>query len=983
MRVIPFIISTIITVALVFALNKRWGAVPELGKFLSPQTGFWQNAEGNSEDMNEKLSFKNLKGKVNVYLDERLVPHVFAEQDEDAYFVQGYLHAKFRLWQMELQTYAAAGRISEKMGNDPKYINFDREQRRSGMVYAAENALKEIESNPVSKATCDAYTAGVNAYINSLTESTLPLEYKLLGYRPEPWTNLKIALFLKQMSKTLADYGPDLKYTASKTTFSFEEMMQLDPQVPDSLVPIVPKGTVFDAPGIVPVTPAGADSLYFEKKDTLGIKEFSKQDPNNGSNNWVVSGKKTASGATILCNDPHLELTFPSIWFEMQITTPNMNVYGVSFPGSPNIIIGFNDDIAWGVTNSQRDVKDFFQIQFKDDSRQQYLFNGSWKNARLRIDTIKVRGGTDVYDTIAYTVFGPVLYDKSFSYKLSPNKAIALRWSAHDPSNEGLTGIKEFSKQDPNNGSNNWVVSGKKTASGATILCNDPHLELTFPSIWFEMQITTPNMNVYGVSFPGSPNIIIGFNDDIAWGVTNSQRDVKDFFQIQFKDDSRQQYLFNGSWKNARLRIDTIKVRGGTDVYDTIAYTVFGPVLYDKSFSYKLSPNKAIALRWSAHDPSNEGLTFYKLNRSKNYDDYLNAIKTFSCPGQNFVFASKSGDIALWQQAKFPARWYGQGMYLMPGIDSSYMWQGFIPQSENPHVLNPDTGFIQSANQRPVDSAYPYFIPGGFINARGAAISRQLGTMQAITPKDMMTLQNDNFNVFAEGARTMLLKYVTEASLNADAKKYLDILRSWDLDAGPASKGQTVYQLWFDSLEDAVWKDEWEKDSLKADYPDEQTLLEWINKDSAFKYIDNINTPTNETIYDLVTNALQQATAVLKTAELKGNLEWSKYKEPVIYHLLKNAVMPFARKIPVGGWNNTINATTKSHGPSWRMIVQLTSTTEAYGVYPGGQNGNPGSKFYDNFVDDWATGKYYRLWMMKETEKSDKRIIGTLSFTKA
>lgn len=266
MRIIPFIISTVITLALVFALNKKWGGIPPLGKFLSPQQGFWQNAEPTDHDFNEELSFSNLKGKVDVYLDDRLVPHIFAEQDEDAYFVQGYLHAKFRLWQMELQTFAAAGRISEKMGNDPRYINFDREQRRSGMVYAAENALKEIESDPVSKATCDAYTAGVNAYISSLTESTLPLEYKLLHYKPEPWTNLKIALFLKQMSKTLADYGPDLKYSASKPSFSFEEMMQLDPQVPDSLVPIVPKGTVFSTPAIVPVVPANADSLYFEKK---------------------------------------------------------------------------------------------------------------------------------------------------------------------------------------------------------------------------------------------------------------------------------------------------------------------------------------------------------------------------------------------------------------------------------------------------------------------------------------------------------------------------------------------------------------------------------------------------------------------------------------------------------------------------------------------------------------------------------------------
>lgn len=810
MRIIPFIISAIVTLALIFALNKKWGSVPPAGKFLSPQQGFWQNAEAVDGDRNQNLSFKNLKGKVSVYLDERLVPHVFAQYDEDAYFAQGYLHAKYRLFQMELQTYAASGRISEHLGSDPKFISFDREQRRSGMVYGAENALKAFESDSVSKKVCDAYTAGVNAYINSLTESSLPVEYKLLDFKPEPWSNLKIALFLKQMSKTLAGYDNDLENTLSKPQLSFDDLMQLNKQVPDSLVPIIPKGTVFDAPAITPVKPANADSLYFEKKDTAKIIEYSKPNPNNGSNNWVVNGKKTKSGAAILCNDPHLELTFPSVWYEMQITTPNVNVYGVSFPGAPNIIIGFNDNIAWGVTNAQRDVRDYYEIRFKDESRKEYMYNGKWTAAQLKIDTIKVKGATDVYDTIAFTVFGPVIYDRTFSRELSHNKAIALRWTAHDPSNEGLS--------------------------------------------------------------------------------------------------------------------------------------------------------------------------FYKLNRAKNYDDYLNAIKTFSCPGQNFAFASKQGDIAIWQQGKFPARWYGQGMYLMPGTDSSYQWQGFIPQSENPHAHS-DSGFLQSANQRPADSAYPYFIPGNYITPRGISISRNLSKMEQITIDDMKALQNNYYSVFAEGAKKILLNYVRENDLDADEKKYLNLLRNWDLNTTPNSTGTTVFQTWFDSLEASVWKDEWQKDSLVMPFPPEQTLLEWINKDSAFKYVDNINTQQKETINDVVTQALQKATPELKKEEAAGTLPWTRHKDPTIYHLLKNAVMPFAKKIPVGGWSNVINAVTTTHGPSWRMIVQLSDPVEAYGVYPGGQDGNPGSKFYDNFVDTWAGGKYYRLWFMKENEAKDKRIIETLTFT--
>ena len=812
MRIVPFVLSLIVTAGLVFTLNKKWGPVPPLGKFLSPQQGFWQNAEPADNNFNEDLKLAGLKGKAEVYFDDRLVPHVFAENDEDLYFVQGYLHAKFRLWQMEFQTMAAAGRISEVLGNDVRFIKYDRETRRMGMVYGAESALKEMETNPITKAGCDAYTLGVNAYISSLTAATLPLEYKLLDYLPEKWSNLKIALFLKQMSRTLAGFENDLALTNQHAYIPFDDFKWLYPQVPDSLVPIVPKGTLFDTAGITPVTPVTADSLYFKRTVALNVPDAEKPNPNNGSNNWAIAGSKTQSGAPILCNDPHLELSFPSIWYEMQLTSPTVNAYGATFPGSPNVIIGFNDSIAFGFTNAQRDVKDYYEIKFKDDSRQEYWFNGKWEKTKLREEIIKVRCGKTILDTVAYTIFGPVIYDKSFASPLSGNKAIACRWVAQDPSNEGL--------------------------------------------MWF------------------------------------------------------------------------------------------------------------------------------LLNRAKNYEDYYNAIQDFTCPGQNMLFASKSGEIALWQQAKFPARWHGQGLMLMPGEDSRYMWQGFIPQKENPHVINPESGFIVSANQRPVDSAYPYFIPGNYITPRGAIITSKLSSMQQITPDDMKKLQQDVFNLQAADARPVLLKYLNENGLDADGKKYLEIFKEWDLQASANSKGQTIFSIWWDSLSAAVWDDELNRSDGPGVKPNDQTLLEILLRDSVFKYTDNINTPQNETWFDVVTSSFRLAAKQLKKEEDLGKLEWARFKEPTIYHLLKTSLMPFARTgISVGGDGNVINAITKSHGPSWRMIVHLDAITDAYAVYPGGQSGNPGSKYYDNFVDTWAKGKYYSLWVMKPSEAGDQKVKWRMDFS--
>ncbi|MGJ7031586.1 penicillin acylase family protein [Niabella hirudinis] len=815
MRIIPFLAAAAVTVLLVYLLNKPVGdKVPmPLGSFLSPQAGFWQNAEDTAASFNEALSFPQLKGNVRVYFDERLVPHVFAERDEDLYFVQGYLHAKFRLFQMDLQTRAAEGRVSEIAG--PKAISYDREQRRLGMKFAAENSLQVMEKDARSKAIYSAYTAGINAYIHSLKKSELPIEYKILNFEPEEWTNLRTALLLKMMAKMLASgTEKDLAYTRLHQVFSTRQLDALYPQIPDSLKPIVPPGTIFPAPGVSPVAPAGADTAYFKEATRLTAFE-------------------------------------------------------------------------------------------------QYM-------------------------------------------------------------------------PDRDNGSNNWVVAGSKTVAKVPILANDPHLELSLPSIWYEMQLSTPAGRAYGATLPGSPYIIIGFNDDIAWGVTNAQRDVKDYFSIRFKDSRRHEYWFNQQWKPAQQRIEAIKVKGQSTVYDTVSYTVFGPVMYDVTFRDTLTQNNGLAVKWAAHHTGDDGNTFYLLNRAKTYDDYVNAIKFFECPGQNFVFASKSGTIALWQQGKFPARWNSQGMYVMPGTDSSYNWQAWIPQAENPHAVDPVRGYLFSANQRPADAAYPYYIPGTYITPRAGAIDHYLGGMKDITVQDMMALQNNYYNITARDMVPLLLKYTDEDRLSASAKKYYSIVKDWDQFAGPASVGQTVYQVWMDSLMVNTWQDELGRAGFKVELPAEQTFMELLKKDSTVMgYADDINTIEKETIHTQITNALNKTAALMTRLEREGKLEWAKFKDVSVYHLLKDALLPFAHTgLNVGGWGNIINAVKKSHGPSWRMVVQLSTPVEAYGVYPGGQSGNPGSRFYDNAIDDWASGRYYRLWLMSAEERNDARVKWRMDFSK-
>lgn len=813
MRLFPFLLSFVFTCGLVYVLNMRIGPAPAFGKFLSPQHGFWQNAEPSLENFSAELSLPQLKSDVQVYFDDRLVPHINAQTDADAYFVQGFLHAKFRLWQMEFSTHAAAGRLSEIVGD--KAINFDREQRRIGMVFAAENMLKEMEANEFTKLAVDQYTAGINAYIIQLSESELPIEYKLLGYEPEKWSNLKTALFVKQMTKTLAYTADDLANTALKNIFSDDQMQILFPETQDSLSPIIPSGTIYEKSAFEPVAPAKADSVYLQKRDS----------------------------------------------------------------------------------------------------------------------TMKM------------------------AYLEQPSK---------------------------DNGSNNWAVSGSKTNSGAPILCNDPHLDLTLPAIWYEIQITTNSMNAYGVSFPGIPGVVIGFNDSIAFGFTNAGRDVRDFYEISFKDASKKEYWFNKDWKKAEQRVEEIKIKGKPSMFDTVAYTVFGPVTYDASFTHPLTGGKAIATRWMAHFPSNELLMWHYLDRAKNYDDYYNALQYFTVPSQNMIFASKKGDIALRQQGHFPLRWNRQGVYVMPGTDSSYLWQGFIPQNATPASLNPERGFVSSANQRPVDSTYPYYIPGGYDVYRGLEINRKLNIMNNITPQDMMRLQGDNFNPFAEVMVKLMRKYTDVTKLNAQDKQYFDLVMNWNLMNDVQSKAATVFQLWYEKLKSNVWNDEFtQKDTNIYVMPNDYTLADVITKDSAFRFIDNIHTPQIETAIDVFTASLKDAVPGIIQKEKEQKLEWGAYKNTTVYHMLRTAMMPFAKTgLMIGGGKHIVNATQHSHGPSWRMIVHLTNETEAYVVYPGGQSGNPGSKFYSNFIDTWAKGQYYRAWVMKKGDTENPKIRWKMIFNK-
>lgn len=810
MRILRSVLLCAATIVLVWFLDGiRTQALPlAMGRFLDPFHGFWQNAASETPDQGEEVDLEGLQAPVTVHYDARDVPHVFAQNDHDLYFMQGYLTARDRLWQMDFQTMAAAGRLSEVIAN-PRVWDIDRLARRMGMVKAAEAGLAVTDADPMSKGILDAYTAGVNAWIHSLSSSDYPMEYKLLDYAPEAWTTLKTHLLLKMMARNLTSRSEDFMNTNAAAEYGMAVFEGLYPSYSDSSSPIIPRGTPWDFQETVSVdTPA-----LFVPGGIVPKLEYEQPQQHLGSNNWAVSGKKSKSGYPILCNDPHLGLSLPSIWYEIQLSTPEHSARGVSLPGAPMIIIGFNQNVAWGVTNGARDVLDWYHIEF-NEARTEYKHGGAWKPVTQRVERIDRLGKAAIVDTVLYTHHGPVVYDRNFA----------------DP-------------------------KGEKPVD--------------------------------------------------------------------------------------------------------------------------------LAMRWAAHDGSNEMLTFYGLNRATSYADYRAALQHYTCPAQNFIFASNTGDIAITQQGKFPAKWPGQGRFIMDGSNPLHDWQAYIPSDQNPTVKNPAREFVFSANQHATSAEYPYDIAGIYDYTRSRRLTQALTGMQAVTVADMQQLQNDNYNQVAAETLPRWLAQVDASRLSPQGKTCFEALKRWNYFNDADLHGPSAYEYWKGEAYWALFKDDLHGNFLAPTPKVSSYIMAHILADTApHPMIDDVSTEAVETRADLLTNALNKAADALeewKTENEGVETEWWRLNDVHVLHLSRQKA--FSRfGIHTGGNHGIVNATRKNTGPSWRMVVALGPEPEAYGVYPGGQSGNPGHPGFDAFIDTWAAGKYYPLYLMKSAEAPGEGAVRKQSF---
>ncbi|MEP6923768.1 MAG: penicillin acylase family protein [Pyrinomonadaceae bacterium] len=396
----------------------------------------------------QEIKTVGLKSKVTIRRDDRGIPYIEAANDSDLYFAQGYATAQDRLWQMDLLRRAARGELSEIFGRQPTaagtIVDEDKRWRKYGFARIAEQTLPLMTQE--LRAALASYARGVNAYIASLDEKSLPPEFKILQYRPRDWQPTDSIVIGKILADGLSTTWRFDLVKASLQSLPADKLNQLyNIANPDDVL-LIGKDSAQTENG-KRKTENGKSSVF--NLSEAGFAELTKAEnvrKNSlervglyaedlaASNNWVISGKRTADGKPILANDPHLPASVPSVWYLVNLNSPNVNAAGASLPGAPGVILGHNAQIAWGATNVGPDVQDLYLEEFNAANQYQYKTPQGWQDAQIRREEIKVRKSPVSTDTetetleVTQTRHGPIYFEDG-------GRRYALKWTAFDPNN--------------------------------------------------------------------------------------------------------------------------------------------------------------------------------------------------------------------------------------------------------------------------------------------------------------------------------------------------------------------------------------------------------------------------------------------------------------------------------------------------------------------------------------------------------------------
>ncbi len=546
-------------------------------------------------------------------------------------------------------------------------------------------------------------------------------------------------------------------------------------------------------------------------------------------------------------------------------------------------------------------------------------------------------------------------------------------------------------------GSNNWVVDGTMTTTGLPILCNDPHLMQAAPSIWYECHMVAGDIDVIGVSFPGTPTIVIGHNQYIAWGFTNAISDIEDLYIEKFNPQNPNQYEYMGKWEDAQVVREEIKVKGAkAPVIEEVRITRHGPIVTSIQRPSQGDPagkngnpgtngepvELLLALRWTGLEKHDILSAAQKMNRATNCEEFREALRGWDAPPQNVVYADIHGNIGYLMAGAIPIRAIGQALLPSPGWTGEYEWTGYIPFEELPQIFNPEQHLIVTANNRVVDDSYPYYITHEWLNGYRAQRIRDLLTSKGkLALSDMASIQADQYSLPAVEIVPHMLKVQANSVLEKNA---LDVLGTWDYILAPESAGAAIYSMFLFKIERIVFSAMLgDEETLIQNYLGVGTTILALQNSYASRskpllirllkehddswFADSVVPDSPNSWDEAISSAFR---AAIEELQEKLGSDVARWQYGAIHKMTYNhplgMVKPLDRifnrgPFPVGGDIDTINTgvsltnqpDTVVTVPSYRQVVNLADLKASLSGHAPGQSGHPASRHYADFIKPW------------------------------
>ena len=791
---------------------RRIGVVPALGPLLDPANGIWAVARAADLPRDMSAAIPGLQRGVRVVYDRRAVPHIWASSVADAMRTLGYVVARDRLFQLEVQTRATAGRFSEWGGGGSAVLSMDRQQRSLGLVRSAERDLEQLDSASADMKLLAAYADGVNAWIDGMRPRDVPFEYRILGVRPMRWEPVYTLYLLKRM-------GYVLSYSTHDQVRRRVELL-IGEAAAAALFPI-------NSPIQEPIQPNGLSEPRF---DFGPLPDPQLQQPDQE----LVVAHRLAPSFTV----PH---------------------------------------------------------------------------------------------------------------RLSPSLT-----APHHPSPSGAVGGV---------GSNNWAVGPSRSATGSAMLAGDPHLELTLPAIWYEVHLVVPGeLDVYGVTIPGIPAVVIGFNRDVAWSFTNAEADVVDYYrEVLDNDEQPTEYHVDGEWLPLEQRIERYLGRNGEVLaVDTVYFTHRGPLVQ--------GDHARLSMRWTVLEGASATAEFFNVGRAASVTEWLAATESYVAPAQTGVVADREGNIAIRSTGHFPIRaGDGKGTTIRAGVVSQHDWRGFWDVGSYPFAINPEQGFLASANQQPIDPRVDarYLGVNWIPPWRALQINALLRADSAVTTAEMRLMQTHPGSARADlfvAAFLAAAERVLAVADDAGLERAAQLLTAWDRKYTKDNERAILFEHAMQELVTRTWDELETPAGDRVATPSQANLLQLMEYPESLWWDVVATEDTVETRDEILTASLEAA--LDRTIEElgppnEGGWRWDRVRHANIYHLLGFPSLS-ALDLPVQGGPSTLNPLSGggTHGASWRMVVELGPRVRAWATYPGGQSGNPASPRYDDRIQQWTDGEF-------------------------